>query len=381
MRIEKHLVHILMLSASLTFGPKGLAAQEVKQSMNSLLVPLRELQPYIANQESFSKPSNTQRINKLLQDLRANFHKLESIPSKYHKLPGFDQNVKQLSDLLDDSTRRFSEGKTSYAWWRLQNLPLNCFSCHATYRVSSSYSNEAMVAPSLDPLERSRFLLATRQFSAAQESLLEVLKNQNFKAYYDQALRSLLVVVTRINKSPNAGIALFKDVLANTKLPEEDAHEVHGWIKGLESWRDSSPQKEIDQLTLGEQLITQGAARGLDYHQDDVSLLRGTALIHEALEREDVNSEQRRRGLYLLGFAYSTLPLYFAEDWAAMYLEQCINEYPGSQDSRRAYRVYREMVLDEFTGSAGTTLPDEVKLHLDALRAKAFGEPSFAGRV
>jgi hypothetical protein len=358
-----------------------LRAQEVKEGMHSLLKPLRELQPFIADQDQFSSPANNQKVGRLLQDLRTNFHSLESIPSRYQKVPGFAENLKLMSDLLDDATRRFSEGKVSYAWWRARGIPTNCFACHATYKVSTSYSNEGAIDPTLNTLDRARFLLATRQFTQAQEALLQVLKDPSFRFSYDEALRSLLVVVTRINKSPNEGIALFKDVLATSKLPEEDAHEVKGWIESLEKWRDSKAPSDRSPLEDGEKLIVAGAARGLEYYQDDVSLLRGTALVHDVLEKGELSPERRRHALYLLGFAYSSLPGYFAESWAGMYLEQCITEFPGTKDAQRAYRVYRDMTTDEFTGSGGTNLPDEVKLHLEELRKKAFGEPSFAGRV
>jgi hypothetical protein len=368
------LAHPLLLA-------EPLRAQEVKEGMHSLLKPLRELQPFIADQDRFSAPANKQKVGKLLQDLRANFHSLESIPSRYRKVPGFSENLTLMSNLLDDATRRFSEGKVSYAWWRARGIPSSCFACHATYKVSASYSNEGAIDPSLDALDRARFLLATRQFPQAQEALLQVLKDPTFRFSYDEALRSLLIVVTRINKSPNEGIALFKSVLATSKLPEEDAHEVRGWIESLEKWREGKTPTEYDSLATGEKLILAGAARGLEYYQDDVSLLRGTAIIHDMLEKGGVSPEQRRRGLYLLGFAYGSLPGYFAESWAGMYLEQCISEFPGTKDAQRAYRVYRDMTTDEFTGSGGTNLPDEVKLHLEELRQKAFGEPSFAGRV
>jgi hypothetical protein len=356
-------------------------AQEVKEGMHTLLTPLRELQPFIADQDQFSDPANKEKVAALLQDMRKNFHSLESIPSSYQKVPGFKENLTLMSDLLDDATRRFSEGKVSYAWWRARGIPSSCFACHSTYKVSSTYANEGAIDPSLNNLDRARFLLATRQFPQAQEALLQVLKDPNFRFSYDEALRSLLIVVTRVNKSPNGGIALFKDVLATSRLPEEDTHEVRGWIESLEKWRDSKTPTEKDPLAAGEKLIVKGAARGLEYYQDDVSLLRGTAMIHDVLEKEGVTPEQRRRGLYLLGFAYSSLPGYFAESWAGMYLEQCITEFPATKDAQRAYRVYRDMTAEEFTGSGGTHLPDEVKLHLESLRQKAFGEPSFAGRV
>ncbi len=378
---QTSLLLVIAALGSFLFTTQLVRAQEVKQGMHALLKPLRELQPFIADQELFSDPSNKKKVGALLQSLRTNFHSLESIPSRYQNVPGFKENLTLMSDLLDDSTRRFSEGKVSYSWWRAQGIPSNCFACHATYKVSTTYSNQGAIDPSLNSLERARFLLATRQFPQAQEALLQVLKDPNFRFSYDEALRSLLIVVTRINKSPNEGIALFKDVLATSKLPEEDAHEVHGWIESLERWRDGKAPADKGSLAVGEKLIVSGAARGLEYYQDDVSLLRGTAMIHDVLENEVVTPEQRRHGLYLLGFAYSSLPGYFAESWGGMYFEQCINEFPGTKDAQRAYRVYRDMITEEFTGSGGTSLPDEVKLHLESLRQKAFGEPSFAGRV
>jgi hypothetical protein len=112
-----------------------------------------------------------------------------------------------------------------------------------------------------------------------------------------------------------------------------------------------------------------------------VALLRGTAILHEQLEAGTLKAAERPRALYLLGFAYLQVPLFFAEDWAEIYLERCINEFPGSEDAKRSYRVYRDHVLDDYTGTGGTSLPDDIKLHLEGLRAKAYGEPSFGGMV
>jgi hypothetical protein len=64
-----------------------------------------------------------------------------------------------------------------------------------------------------------------------------------------------------------------------------------------------------------------------------------------------------------------------------MYLEQCIQEFPGSTDAKNAFRVYRQHIIADFTGSGGTDIPDEVSIHLDELRKKAYGEPTFNGKV
>ena len=174
---------------------------------------------------------------------------------------------------------------------------------------------------------------------------------------------------------------MFKNILKGDKLPLDDAHTVERWLKGLESWSKSPPVKEARKLSTGEQLIRAGATHGIDFAQDDVALLRGTALVHESLEGSNLTEDQRRKAIYLLGYAYSQLPQFFTEGWDELYLEKCIEEFPNTQEAKWAYNIYSDKVMDDFTGSGGSNIPAEVKLHLEDLRKKAFGEKEFAPKA
>lgn len=372
---------ILLATSTILSSSVVLASDGIKGGMLSLLSAFRGIQPYLVDQDRFSDPDNRDKVSELIQDLRKNFHKLEDIPSQYKALPGFTENVRLVGDLLDDSSRRLSEGKVAYAWWRLRKLPSDCFSCHTTYKVSSHYTNKDVVDQSLDALNRGRFLLATRQFSDAQTTFLEALKDPEFRFNYDEILRSLLLITTRINKNPKDGITMFRQVLATSKLPEEDAREVQSWIGELSKWSEEKAPAPRDQLAFGEKLITRGVALSPDTTPNDVDLLRGTAILHEQLESGALKPAQRSRALYLLGYAYLQLPLFFAEDWAEMYLERCINDFPATKDAQLAYRAYRDHMLDDYTGSAGTSIPGEIRLQLEDLRRKAYGEPTVGGMV
>lgn len=345
--------------------------------MDSLLMPFRAIQPYIVSQEKFVSSENHDAVLGIIQDLRKNFHRIESVPSSYHSLPGFDENITIVTELLDDASRRFSEGKTSYAWWRLRKLPADCFTCHSTYKVTSHYSNEAVIDSSLDPLNKGRFLVATRQFASAQNEFLKVLQDPNMRLYYNEALRSLLLIATRIDKSPADGIKILTEAIESSKLPEEDARETTRWIKELSTWSKEKASPVKNSLAFAEQLITSGAVSSPTRDQNDVALLRGTAILHKLLEDGTLKKELRSQALFLMGFAYTKLPLFFSESWAEMYLERCIREYPGSMNAKRAFTTYRSQVVDDYTGAAGTEIPDEVKLHLEELRRKAFGEVGF----
>ena len=350
------------------------AAQDVRQNMDSLLSAFRSIQPYIVDQQKFSEPGNRPRVSNLIQELRTNFHKLDKVPSRYKELPGFSENISLITNLLDDTARRLSEGKSSYAWWRLRKLPSNCFTCHATYKVSSHYTNTDVVDPSLDALNQGRFLLATRQFSAAQSRFLEVLKDPDLRFNYDEALRSLLLIQTRIAKSPREGAELFKEISTNSGIPEENRQEVERWISQLTLWGEEKTAVQPKPLAFAERLILAGTKTTPDASQNDVALLRATAILHDQLDSGSISSAQRSQSLYLLGYAYLKLPLFFAEDWSELYLERCISEFPGSSDAKASYRAYRDHIIDEYSGTAGISLPSDMKLHLEDLRLKAYGE-------
>jgi hypothetical protein len=288
--------------------------------------------------------------------------------SQHHWLMKSEPSVYGIADLERD---RYT------LWEGVRNYQARNFMREMTVgdRVLFYHSNADIVDPSLDPINRARFLLATRQFKAAQEALLEVLKDKKQRLFHDEALRTLLVVAIRIDRNPNQGRELFSKLQADIVLPEEQQRDVDTWIKGFERWSKETTKGTQDlSLAKAEQLIVTGATKGIDYRQDDVSLIRGTAMVHDILEGDKVDAEQRKRALYLLGFAYAHIPAYFAESWSEMYLEQCINEYPGTNEAKRAYRIYREHIIDEFTGSSGTNLPAEVELQLETLRKKAYGE-------
>ncbi|MFN4896721.1 MAG: hypothetical protein ACK5GN_12075 [Pseudomonadota bacterium] len=356
----------------------GAVAEPVRTGMSALLTPFRAIQQYIASEEKFIDPKNQTVVSETIQELRTNFHRIENLPSHYHRLPGFDENIRAVTDLLDDSSRRFSEGKTSYAWWRLRKLPSDCFTCHATYKVDNRYSNAGVIDQSLDTLNRARFLLATRQFNEAQEAFLAVLRDHEYRSDSNEALRSLVLISTRINRNPADGAAQLRKIVKESSLPEEDVREALEWSRELDAWSKESSQLKTSSVQRAEQLISLGSKITPDSPQNDVALLRGTAMLHQLLEEGKISSELRPRALYLLGFAYTKLPLFFSESWAEMYLERCISETPGTAIAQKAYRTYRDHIVDDYTGTAGTEIPAEVKLHLDDLRHKAFGVGTFS---
>jgi hypothetical protein len=213
-------------------------------------------------------------------------------------------------------------------------------------------------------------------------ALLKVLADPTQRFDFEEALTSLLTVETRTSNNPQQAVKTLQKVLNSSALPEDDADQVRGWILSLELWaKEKSASTPASFLVDGERLVSSGLAKRLDGRDDLVLLLRGTALLHKALESDSQKPDGRRHALYLLGAAYTRLPMFFAQSWSEMYLEQCISEFPGTPDAKNAFRVMKESITEEFTGSAGTSMPAEVRLRIEELRKKAFGVPTMTGRV
>jgi hypothetical protein len=114
---------------------------------------------------------------------------------------------------------------------------------------------------------------------------------------------------------------------------------------------------------------------------DAVSLLKAAGGLHQHVYGGHASGPQRARALLLLGSVYDELPLFFLPELADIYLEQAMNEFPGSPEARTAYVLYEERVTRAFSGSGGTDLPTEVKVRLMELKRLANGVPEARGKV
>jgi hypothetical protein len=89
----------------------------------------------------------------------------------------------------------------------------------------------------------------------------------------------------------------------------------------------------------------------------------------------------RSKALYLMGLAYSKLPLFFINELPEIYLERCIREAPGTSEAKKAFELYKDLVLVGYSGSGGTNVPSDVRLELQELHELSQGVKRFDPRV
>jgi len=345
--------------------------------MGTVFKAFEELEPYLLSREAFEAPGNQTKILNLLNDLGSGFHQVGSIPSAYQNEPGFVGTLKLLNDLLADSRNRFVEGKKGYALWRLRNAPNYCVSCHTRYEVPVNFAADNPQLATMNAYQRGEFLLATRQFDQAETAFMEAARTPPEHALRMDALRRWMLIYTRVNPKPVKAIRELSAFRREVALARHEREEIEGWLESLTRWRDES-SVEVPTIRRAEHLIQQALAikEPLAGRNGMIELLRATALLHRVLEdgRPEALAE-RARALRLLGVAYNELPFEFVEGLPRLFLEECIREYPNTEDARKAFQLYQHIVSLDYTGSAGTSMPAEVQVELRELYRLAYGVP------
>lgn len=349
--------------------------QMVRAKMHELYVAFRDLQPYLYRREAFLDARNEGAITALLSKLDTGFHRSGFANTSYMQEPGFVSTLRVLNEMLDDARLRFAEGRKGYALWRLKTSSNYCVSCHTRFEVEVDFFDSAASLPGLDKFEQGEFFLASRQFDRAAAAFLAAASAPTERFQAIDALRKWLIIYVRVHPNPKAAIRELGKILRTGEFAEYERQELLGWLESLMAWSKESkaPPDSVEQAELllrkAEQASDLLAARS-----GTVELLRATSVLHRIMDlRPEGAAGREAHILYLLGYAYSKLPLYFVNELPELFLERAIREAPDTQDARDAYNLLRDLLVLGYTGSGGTQMPPDVGAQLRELHDLAFG--------
>ncbi|MCB0338082.1 MAG: hypothetical protein KDD53_00690 [Bdellovibrionales bacterium] len=367
--------------AGSAFGAPQETKDSVQPYMREIFKNFKELQPYLFSESKFSDNRNNAAIQEKLRALSDLFNDVKSHSTNTAE-PGFNSTLKSINEMLRDASNRFEEGNKGYALWRMRTVSNHCISCHTRFEVDISFIDSEK-APNLPPFEKGEFYLATRQFEKAKMEFLKAARSPQADHSTMDALRKWMVIYTRVRPDPKDAIKELKFFEKTLTLYPYEKEVISEWLESLKNWETEKPSK-ADSLRKAENLIRQSIHVQDDFSNNlgAIELLRASSLLHKSLEEHNRLSDQdRARALYLLGLVYSKLPLYFVNELPELFLQQCIREYPGTQNAKRSYRLYEELILLGFTGSRGTVLPDDVAAQLEELHNLAYGIPRMKDQV
>lgn len=345
---------------------------KVSSVMRANFEALMNLQPYIASDSKFRDPKNKDEIQRNLDAMAGLKH---VFPEKMaNQEPGLAVISTLFSDYLRDIQTSFKAGANgSYTRNQLRTMTGFCMSCHT--RVGSDNSlddlGKRVSSSDLTPFQKAEFFAATRQFDKALEAFERILtktpSGELGLIEFGRAVRNVMSITIRVKKDPKATFHFLERISSRDDIPEYFQRYIAEWKKDVAKWMSEKKQPDsatAEELMKKAQALVDRAAKLQLFAVDpagDVSYLRATNYIHEALQKSP-KGKFRGEALYLLGTCYNALqdPLLWALD--TLYFEACIREFPHTDVSKRCYKRYATKLYFGYSGSGGTFVPeDEIK--------------------
>lgn len=358
--------------------PFPVRAQTSTDEMRAVYAAFEKLQIYLAEPQKFEDPNNRSEVRALLVSLSDGFKKADHLSTKFKNEVGFNASLSLVQDILSDAIKRFDENKPSYSLWRVRGVSNNCVACHSTHNIPLSFQANSELPAKLTPFERGNFYLATRQFSKADAAYVDALQNKEHPVDTLEVLRKWLIVQTHAGANPKHAYQALEGLTRSLKLSSYEKDVTGRWLKSLQRW--ASEKSNTPTFGSARTLITKAISSDpLDPWTDDVSLLRAAAQLQGLLP--SLKASEHSQALYLLGASYLKLSPYFIEELPEFYLRLCIEEAPGSEQAKSAYKLYQDSVTAAFSGSHGSRIPSDIQVLLMEMYAKAYGIPSFDGKI
>jgi hypothetical protein len=366
---------LVLISALLPLASPARAQHErgpTQQAMRVIFTQLQIALPLAVDSDAFRDPKQAPRIREALEKLADAAHGLD----EHGK--GFDAGGRYLARSLERDARRaldhFRDGRYDSAEFFIGQLTESCIGCHSRLPspgdapMARGFASRADVTH-LDPLERARLDVATRQFDDAARTLEAVLASRDVPPFELLGpITDYLTICVRVLEDPARPVPVLQRFARREDLWSALRGDVEVWVRYLpELAKREMPGDPVEQA---EKLISEG--RHLILFPSDrralIHYLFASKLLHGYVSTHREPGATLARAYYLLGLAESRIGPNFWISQAEFYLETAVRMAPASDVGRDAFALLEEETLAGYTGSGGLQLPEDVEAHLRELR-------------
>ena len=271
---------------------------------------------------------------------------------------------------LKEMTAALRAKKTEYALGRLYGIGSICTSCHTQdTHLRTMFPGTTRDAFASD-LVYAEFNFMTRDYQTAELYYDKYLTNKTHKTESQilKPLRRLITIYVQIYNRPGDAAKLLSRYETLSDHTRVTKAALQGWTAGLAALEKKNAKRvaEPDFKSLENEVKqTIGELDQPPYTQfvaEDAQIpriwLRGQ--IFHYLNRKPAADEIPKLLFWLAISDRSTgNNLYFSP--ADMYLKYCVKHYAKHPYAKMCYAEYKDYVTSEYSGSAGTFLPDEIE--------------------
>lgn len=379
----------LLLSASQVSTPLSLNAEEqpstpetttasrekIRTEMRQVYASAEKLYSYVWAPQRFVDPAEKQTIIALLDSLSGEFHRIDEDAE-----PGFSAALATQQRMLKDISRRFAEGNTDYASWRLRAVLGNCTACHSRLATPYNFVGEgpSQAGESFEEKKAlAEFYSASRQFDKALSEFYSLAAAQARDSHSTreavELLMQWLLIQVRVKSQPAIAATELEKLIAEGSFNEEQRELLFSWASDLKALKVSQDKASVDDQLAEVKALLAPVVAGesvQDQERHIVTTLRAGGILHSLLG-EKLNPDQGKAALYLLGLTYARTPLTSLEPFALLHLENCIRQFPGSNEAKQSFTLYKDILEFSSSGSGGMHLEDEDKKLLAELQKLA----------
>lgn len=355
-------VFILQIIFTLFFS--GLTQAQVKPHMQDFYSVVDKIRPFLINKTEYMNEKNEKTISQALAEFNEKTKQLKK--EKMSEMDDMKYRVQQLSEGLDEAEKTFKDGFKDYSYWVLKSTMNNCYACHTQKSLSGTdYAFKKGV--STDLYSEAEFLFIVRNYTESvgffEDILLKYPENKISVENLENSLQKLLYYYVRVLRDDTKTLAAFEKILANKNLPSSLRNDILAWKKylGVKKYR-LMEEKPITTDKSLEEFIEERTNIADHYklsNQRYIVDLETSYYLFQLLEKSP-DKKLKPWILYWLADQEKDYRLTMFDLSAEQYLKECIEKYPTHKAAKKCFTLYKEIMVNSYTGSRGTSLPKSV---------------------
>jgi hypothetical protein len=275
-----------------------------------------------------------------------------------------------------EAQRRFEAGRLDESQFFVRELVNDCVACHSRLPDPGSSGLGAQLLrrarmDEVEPAERARLQVATRQFDAALDTWESRMRDPDVppgRLDLEGELVDYLIVNIRVRGDLRRPQVPLEQLAARPDVPGYLAGDLAAWGAALRRL-DRTPRSGA-LLAEARALVADARPEGGDRidRGDLVEELLASSLLHRFVAAPGPAPAELAEAYYLLGLTETRVRHSAWLSEAEFYLETSIRSDPASPWAARSFALLEQETLASYTGSGGLQVPDDVREQLDALR-------------
>jgi hypothetical protein len=341
------------------------------QQMNEAFEALVRLLPFLINEKDFVDVKKQTEVTTSLRKLKGAFTKVRH--QDLLKDDIFSPSYELVSESLTEASVAFEKGHKDYAFWRLKEVTSFCIDCHTRIpkEVTSSYQNSGLYLKKdlfQDTYNRGIASLIVRRYTDATAAFRQTIQEGIIKKDHSrttQALKNLVIIDAKILRNLNN---LETELISYSKkdLPPQDVTQIQEWLTEIKTikkskWFKVSYEDNQINLIFSELKGIRNSHKTIE--KNDIKILISSGLLsqHSFLNPRTASAPEIN---FWLGWSEKQLKRENFFSSGNNFFKQCIRKYPKSAIAKDCLAELKESIEFDFTGSAGTHIPKEVKNEL-----------------